>query len=84
MTQYTIKVGEDEANRILNGDQRFIIRGDKRLYFKGDRITFLMIKNQKPSYHKISARTYAVTTVFDHESAPIEKGWRFVGFREIA
>lgn len=84
MTQYTIKTTEQEADRILSGDQPFIIRSRREYYFKGDKITFLMVKNGKPVYHKIGVKTYEVTTVLDHEQAPIEKGWRLVAFKEIA
>lgn len=84
MTQYTIKTHEKEADRILNGEQPFVIRSRKEYFFKGDKITFLMIKDGKPVWHKIGGKTYEVTTVLDHENAPIERGYRLVAFREIA
>ena len=84
MTQYTIKTNEEEADRILKGEQPFVIRSRREYYFKGDRITFLMVKNGRPVWHPIDKKTYEVTVVLDHETAPIEKGYRLVAFKEIA
>ena len=84
MTQYTIKTGEKEADRIYRGDQTFVIRPDSEWYFTGNKITFLMIKNGKPAFHKIETKTYRVTTVLNSNEAPILDGWRFIAFKEIA
>lgn len=84
MTQYTIKTNEKEADRILSGDQPFVIRSRKEYFFKGDKITFLMVKNGKPVFHKVGTKVYEVTVVLDHETAPIERGYRLVAFKEIA
>lgn len=84
MTFYTIKTSETEADQILKGDKRFIIR-DRRSYFsKGDHITFLAVKDGKPISHKVGIKTYEVTDVYDHMSAPIEKGYKLISFKEIA
>ena len=84
MTQYTIKTTQAEVNRILSVEQPFVIRSRREFYFKGDRISFLMCKNGKPLAHQIEKKLYEVTTVLDHEQAPIERGYRLIAFKEIA
>lgn len=82
MTQYTIKTNETEADRINKGDQSFVLR--KGNYFKGDKITFLLIKNNRPIYHDVCSKTFEVTMVLDSFTAPIDKGIKLVAFRRVA
>ena len=79
----TIKTNEAEADRILNGEIRFIFRSDKDCYTDGDVIEFRVIKNEKEVLHRINSRKYVVTAVMDCMQAPIEKGYMFIGFRQM-
>lgn len=82
MTQYTIKTSVEEADQIVKGDKTFIFRGDQCKYGFGDRIMFQVCKNGKQTRHPIEKRKYQVTYVT--ADAPMEAGWRAIGFRRIA
>lgn len=82
MTQYTIRTSIEEADQIINGDKSFIFRGDQFKYGYGDRITFQVYKAGKMTRHPITKNKYQVTYVT--AEAPMENGWRAIGFRRIA
>jgi hypothetical protein len=81
MTWLIVKTNEQEANEIYRGDKRFIIRSDKDVINKGDNMSFQVMKQGKPVYHLINKRLYEVTAIYDYLTAPIEKGYQFVGFK---
>ena len=83
MTIRTIKTNDAEANKILKGDIRFIFRSDKDRYTEGDGIEFRVIKNNKEVLHRINSRKYVVTAVMDWTQAPVERGYQFIGFKEV-
>ena len=60
-----------------------IFRSDKDCYTDGDVIEFRVIKNEKEVLHRINSRKYVVTAVMDCMQAPIEKGYMFIGFRQM-
>lgn len=83
MTIRTIKTNEFEANNILKGKIRFIFRSDRDCFKEGDGIEFRVIKNRKEVLHRINSRKYVVTAVMDCMTAPINKGYKFIGFKEM-
>ena len=83
MTEYMIRVGEPEAERIYSGDQRFIVRADRMIVFKGDTISFQTYKNTKPIYHPVNRKKFKVSYIADSNEMPVVNGARFIGFREV-
>lgn len=84
MTQYTIKTNPSEADDIYRDIKRYVIRSEKDVIKRGDIIRFQVMKERKPVYHQIAKRTYEVTMVADHMTAPITRGCKLISFKEMA
>lgn len=82
MTQYVIKTSLEEADQIIEGNKSFIFRGDQLKYGYGDRITFQVYKAGKQTRHPIDSLKFKITYVATE--APVEKGWKIIGFRRLA
>lgn len=81
MIQFSVKTTIEEANAILKGERTFIFRDSRYRYGFGDRITFVVYKDGKPCPHAIDNYRFQVTYVTDE--APIEKGWKVIGFKRL-
>lgn len=79
----TIKANENEAKAIHAGDKRFILRSDKDVFNKGDVINFMVYRNEKPLLHRGENKSYVVTDTYDRGTAPLEKGFQLISFREM-
>lgn len=82
MTMYTMKATMQEADDIAMGDKPFIFRSNLIPCAKGDEIKFQVITNGQMKRHKIENMKFSVTYV--SIDAPIEKGFKVIGFRRIA
>jgi len=82
MTQYVLKTSIEEADAIVNGDKSFVFRDDRYHYGFGDEITFQAYKNGSMTRHKIEGMKFRVT--YTSADAPVEKGFKIIGFKRIA
>ena len=82
MVVRTIKTNLREAEEILRY-KRHIFRSDKIEIKAGDIIQFLVMKQAKPVLHSIDAKSYIVTSVDDYLTAPLIKGARLIGIKEV-
>lgn len=79
----TIKVNENEAKMIHTGDKRFILRSDKDVFNTGDVINFMVYRDKRPLLNKGENKSYVVTNTYDRGTAPLEKGFQLIAFREV-
>lgn len=82
MTQYTLKMTEQEADDVVMGRKMFVFRTNQYPYEIGDRISFRVFNNSRPKMHSIEKITYEISYVSD--LAPVEKGFAVIGFRRLA
>lgn len=82
MTQYEIRTSMTEADQIVAGFKDFVFRNDKNHIGVGDDITFRVYKDGKPTRHRVDRQKYRV--VYVDAEAPIESGFKILGFRRIA
>lgn len=82
MVVRTLRVNENEAKLIHAGQKRFVFRSDKDVFSSGDYIHFMVWKNSKPMTDRGEEKSYVVTGTYDHGTAPLEKGFQIVAFRE--
>lgn len=78
----TIKTNPREAQEILM-HRRFIFRSDKEFFKVGDVLQFMVIRNEKPALHSISNKYYLITSVDDCMTAPVQRGFKLLGIREM-
>ncbi len=83
MTIKTIKIAEEEANKIIQNKVRFVIRSNKDFFKENDIIKFRVIKNLHDVLHKIDKKAYVVTKVMDYRDAPVVEGYQIIAFREV-
>lgn len=81
MTQYEIRTSMTEADQIAAGFKDFVFRNDKTLIGVGDDITFRVYKDGKPTRHRVDGQKFRV--VYVDVEAPIEHGFKVLGFRRI-
>lgn len=81
MTQYEIRTTMTEADQIAAGFKDFVFRNDKTLIGVGDDITFKVYKDGKPTRHRVDGQKFRV--VYVDAEAPIEHGFKVLGFRRI-
>ena len=81
MTMYTVKATLEEANEIAKGNKTFIFRAENMPCGYGDEITFQPYKEGKMTRHAIERQKFRVTYV--STDAPIERGFKVIGFRQI-
>ena len=81
MTQYEIRTSMTEADQIAAGFKDFVFRNDKTLIGVGDDITFKVYKDGKPTRHRVDGQKFRV--VYVDVEAPIEHGFKVLGFRKI-
>lgn len=81
MSTRTVKTTMEEAQKILEHKKHFIFRNEREYFKIGDVIQFMVMKNQKPALHSISGKTYAVTSVDDCMTAPVQRGFKLIGIR---
>ena len=81
MTQYEIRTSMTEADQIAAGFKDFVFRNDKTLIGVGDDITFKVYKDGKPTRHRVDGQKFRV--VYVDAEAPIEHGFKVLGFRRI-
>lgn len=79
MTTYALKATIQEADDIAGGKKAFIFRGAKTPYGYGDEITFQAINSGQMKRHAIEKQKFMVTYV--STDAPIEKGFKVIGFK---
>ena len=79
----TIDINPLEANQIFSGKRMFMFRNSSNRYYDGDVIQFRVIKNRRTIPHEINSRRYVITTVMNHDNAPVEDGYQFVGFAKL-
>lgn len=82
MVVRTIRINESEADLIHAGKKRFVFRSDKDVFHIGDFIHFMVYKHKKPMTDRGEEKSYVVTGTYDHGTAPLEKGFQIVAFRE--
>lgn len=82
MTHYTLKATMQEADDITKGMKSFVFRGDKYNYGWGDEISFQVFNGGQMKRHAIEKQKFMVTYV--STDAPIEKGFKVIGFKRIA
>ena len=80
---HELKIEEQFANAILQGDKNFEVRYNDRGYQKGDTVSFQVITEykQKIYYHPLSGRVYAITYVLSGWG--VKEGYVAFGIREI-
>ena len=84
MTIRTILVTPEKANKVLKDKFGHAFRSEKEYFKEGDIITLRVVKKQKTVLHSVDKHTYIVTTVLDCMNAPLEKGYQFIEYREVA
>lgn len=64
---HEIKLSEDFAESVLNGDKSFEIRKNDRGYQKGDIVVFRVVERDNPVYevakHPLNGRQFEITYV---------------------
>lgn len=83
MTIRTILTNEEESKRLEAGDQRFVIRTEKEFYPEGSFIKFRMMKQGRTQPCKLQHRTFMVTGIATHATAPVEAGYQLISFKEV-
>ena len=81
MTMYTLKATLEEADAIAKGDKQFVFRAESMPCGVGDEISFQPMKAGKMTRHAIERQKYRVTYV--SADAPIERGFKVIGIRQI-
>lgn len=82
MTHYTLKASLQEADDIAKGAKSFVFRGDNYNYGWGDEISFRVVNSGQMKRHAIENQKFMVTYV--SADAPIEKGFKVIGFKRMA
>lgn len=79
MTMYTLKMAENEADKVAMGRKAFVFRDSSLGIKEGDELQFQVMFKSKPRPHKIESMKFEVT--YASEDAPIERGFSAIGFR---
>lgn len=82
MTIRTIRTNEEEAMDIMSGRKRYIFRTDREVFNRNELIEFVVFKDGKRVKRGIDDKTYVITLVQDYGTAPVEKGFQLIAFRE--
>ena len=82
MTQYILKTTMQEADDISKGEKSFVFRSDKYPYGYGDEITFQVYNGQQMKRHALEKMKFRITYV--SADAPIDKGFKVIGFKRIS
>ena len=82
MKIHELKILEDFANAIIDGDKTFEIRENDRGYQKGDRVRFKVVGKCESTYeHLIEKNTYEITYVINGWG--LKNGYVVFGIREV-
>lgn len=81
MTMYTLKATLEEADLIAKGDKAFVFRADNMPCGYDDEIMFQPMKDGKMTRHPIERMKFRVTYI--STDAPIDRGFKVIGFRQI-
>ena len=79
MTEYTIKTNREEADAIVNGNQRVVFRSAKVPVSTDKFVGFSVVENGETVKHPIDGAKFRVTSIM--EGAPLEKGFVAISFR---
>lgn len=83
MVVRTVKTNPREAEEIMQLHKGFIFRNEKDAIKVNDIIQFNVIKQNKPVLHRIETKLFVVTSVDDCMTAPVQRGFKLIGFRQI-
>lgn len=79
MTTYILMTTENEADDIAEARKSFVFRDERYNFRIGDEISFQVIKAGRKVFHDIERMRFLVSYVTDR--APLESGYKAVGFR---
>lgn len=82
---HEIKISEDFADAVINGEKNFEVRLNDRGYQKGDLVEFKVVPRSSSPFeyeiiHGLNEKTYEITYVLS--GFGIKEGWVVFGFKE--
>ena len=82
---HRIKLSEDFAEAVLNGDKSFEIRKNDRGYQKGDTVVFTVVERDNPVFevakHPLNGRLFEITYVISGWG--LRDGYVAFGIRKV-